>query len=108
MSASLLEVDKRFPELKLPVRRALQRHRHARQIPADAEVWRQCPRQYKLSIQEIRKVLAADPHSDCKSAPLAPFASESGYSQRKDLSSCWKAAFEGIGQLFIARICDTS
>ncbi|MGL6165293.1 MAG: YfbU family protein, partial [Aeromonas veronii] len=22
-------------------------------------VWRQCPRQYKLSIQEIRKVLAA-------------------------------------------------
>ncbi|HHQ4453130.1 TPA: YfbU family protein, partial [Aeromonas veronii] len=23
------------------------------------QVWRQCPRQYKLSIQEIRKVLAA-------------------------------------------------
>ncbi len=55
----LLEVDKRFPELKCPCDELssdiAMRDKYQRML----QVWRQCPRQYKLSIQEIRKVLAA-------------------------------------------------
>ncbi|MCV5526496.1 YfbU family protein, partial [Escherichia coli] len=55
----LLEVDKRFPELKCPCDELssdiAMRDKYQRMLT----VWRQCPRQYKLSIQEIRKVLAA-------------------------------------------------
>jgi len=52
-------VDKRFPELKCPCDELssdiAMRDKYQRMLT----VWRQCPRQYKLSIQEIRKVLAA-------------------------------------------------
>ena len=55
----LLEVDKRFPELPcLPVELSsdiAMQDKYQRMLA----VWRQCPRRYKLSIQEISKVLAA-------------------------------------------------
>ena len=55
----LLEVDKRFPELPCPCDELSSdiaiRDKYQRMLA----VWRQCPRQYKLSIQEISKVLAA-------------------------------------------------
>ncbi|WP_421243196.1 YfbU family protein [Aeromonas enteropelogenes] len=55
----LLEVDKRFSELKCPCDELssdiAMRGKYQRMLVE----WRQCPRQYKLSIQEIRKVLAA-------------------------------------------------
>ncbi|WP_368182992.1 YfbU family protein [Aeromonas sp. R7-5] len=55
----LLEVDKRFPELPCPCDELssdiAMRDKYQRMLA----VWRQCPRQYKLSIQEISKVLAA-------------------------------------------------
>lgn len=55
----LLEVDNRFPELPCPCDELssdiAMRNKYQRMLAA----WRQCPRQYKLSIQEISKVLAA-------------------------------------------------
>lgn len=55
----LLEVDKRFPELPCPCDALssdiAMRGKYQRMLA----IWQQCPRQYKLSIQEIRKILAA-------------------------------------------------
>ncbi|EOD56665.1 YfbU family protein [Aeromonas molluscorum] len=55
----LLEVDKRFPELDCPCDELssdiAMREKYQRMLA----LWRQCPRQYKLSIQEIRNILAA-------------------------------------------------
>ncbi|QFI53728.1 YfbU family protein [Aeromonas simiae] len=55
----LLEVDKRFPEVDCPCEELssdiAMRDKYQRMLAA----WRDCPRSYKLSIQELRKILNA-------------------------------------------------
>lgn len=55
----LLESDKRFPDLQCPCDELssdiAMRGKYQRMLT----IWRQCPRQYKLSIQEIQKIVTA-------------------------------------------------
>ncbi|MGL5285829.1 hypothetical protein SAMN05880558_10420 [Aeromonas sp. RU39B] len=55
----LLEVDKRFPEVDCPCEELssdiAMRDKYQRMLA----IWRECPRHYKLSVQELRKIINA-------------------------------------------------